>query len=612
MSTSLARQTPWRWRAAAVTVIGLVTLGPAGGATAAEPAPIGADSDYRTARYWSSGYSTPAGTEPEAAFSTPTGAAFGVDGSMYLISSYSSGSSRLVEHVASGTGELLGAFSFDPTTTDGEPGYDYSPTGIWASPDGTVWVVGSGPDSILAQFSATGTELARYPLSPGSAVAGLVGRPDGTFTTIRTDLVTPEIVTIDVGDATVQSVPLPGVEIGSTAFQLNLTEDGSLLWGSGDDVIHTMSADGSGAATYDTPGIFQATLGADGNLYTTDQNGTVRLWDTANLDTPGVVIAERDTPAYLPVQPMSTTGVTAGPDGTLYVLGYFYGDPSTGLEPFQGVTALTQVHSPSVSALDPAVALTCRPVGPIVVTATGTPAPTWFEVVDGSLPAGLSLDQSTGTITGTPTVAGTSTATVRADNGVDPTASTTTLDTVTLTVSVALQQLTVTTPPAVTGTPEVGSTLTVTPGGWQPEPAGRTYQWLRDGVPLDGATDPTYTLVAADAGRTVAVATTGSGDCTSSLTTTSAAVSVSPAGGPDDPTTTPSASALALPAPQASSPGPGATQDPTSTPVPVATVTGTRLASTGGSGLATLLTLSTVLVVAGALTAVRRRRTDPS
>ncbi len=56
------------------------------------------------------------------------------------------------------------------------------------------------------------------------------------------------------------------------------------------------------------------------------------------------------------------------------------------------------------------------------VTSTGTPAPT-YTVTAGTLPAGLTLNSTTGAITGTPTTAGSPTVTITASNGTGPTVS---------------------------------------------------------------------------------------------------------------------------------------------------------------------------------------------
>ncbi|MFC6343455.1 M4 family metallopeptidase, partial [Nocardioides hankookensis] len=80
--------------------------------------------------------------------------------------------------------------------------------------------------------------------------------------------------------------------------------------------------------------------------------------------------------------------------------------------------------------------------------------------------------------------------------------------------------------PTVSGTPAVGATLTATAGTWTPTPDSFTYQWLRDGVPIVGATQATYTPTTADGGHLIAVAVTGVKDGFASTSTTSAAVSI--------------------------------------------------------------------------------------
>ncbi|MBB3044509.1 putative Ig domain-containing protein [Nocardioides soli] len=63
-------------------------------------------------------------------------------------------------------------------------------------------------------------------------------------------------------------------------------------------------------------------------------------------------------------------------------------------------------------------------------------------------------------------------------------------------------QVAFTTSPAVTGTPAVGRTLTAGAGTTVPSNAVPSYQWRRDDVPIDGATDDAYTLVVDDLGPT--------------------------------------------------------------------------------------------------------------
>jgi hypothetical protein len=71
-----------------------------------------------------------------------------------------------------------------------------------------------------------------------------------------------------------------------------------------------------------------------------------------------------------------------------------------------------------------------------------------------------------------------------------------------------------TTPPAITGTPQVGQTLTAQNGTWTNSPTSFAYQWLRCNAGgnacanVANGTQRTYTLVGADAGRTMRVRVT--------------------------------------------------------------------------------------------------------
>lgn len=60
------------------------------------------------------------------------------------------------------------------------------------------------------------------------------------------------------------------------------------------------------------------------------------------------------------------------------------------------------------------------------------------------------------------------------------------------------------TPPAVSGVPTAGATLSCANGLWSGTPAPTfTYKWLRDGAPIAGATESSYKIQGADEGHTL-------------------------------------------------------------------------------------------------------------
>jgi len=67
---------------------------------------------------------------------------------------------------------------------------------------------------------------------------------------------------------------------------------------------------------------------------------------------------------------------------------------------------------------------------------------------------------------------------------------------------------TVATAPSVLGLPEMGQALTVDTGAYHPTADTVAIQWLRDGVPIDGATGPSYQLVNLDLGSRISARVT--------------------------------------------------------------------------------------------------------
>lgn len=66
--------------------------------------------------------------------------------------------------------------------------------------------------------------------------------------------------------------------------------------------------------------------------------------------------------------------------------------------------------------------------------------------------------------------------------------------------------LTASTPPSISGAGQIGSLLSVNPGGWGAATPTFTYQWLRNAAAIPGATGSTYVAQSADAAGIVTVA----------------------------------------------------------------------------------------------------------
>lgn len=81
---------------------------------------------------------------------------------------------------------------------------------------------------------------------------------------------------------------------------------------------------------------------------------------------------------------------------------------------------------------------------------------------------------------------------------------TTTAPTITV-GQVLMGNIALTRPSVVTGTPAVGATLTAADGAATPTDATLTRQWLRNGVPIAGATASSYRLTATDAGAKISL-----------------------------------------------------------------------------------------------------------
>jgi hypothetical protein len=263
-------------------------------------------------------------------------------------------------------------------------------------------------------------------VSPGSSITGFSGPPNGTLTGTlhQTDAVAAQAqsdvttafntassltpTTSGIGELNGLSLA-PGVYSGGA---LALADNGALaLAGSATSVwvFQAASTLTIGSATHIT-----ITGGA------TACNVFWRVGSSATIGTAaqfvGTVLADQSITA--------TTGATIA--GRLLASNAAVTlDANTITVPTGCPPAGTPVttSSPAITSGAPTSSTVGTPYS-FTVTASGTPTPT-YSVTSGALPLGLTLNGTTGVVSGTPTTSGSSTVTITAGNGQSPNASAT-------------------------------------------------------------------------------------------------------------------------------------------------------------------------------------------
>ncbi|HWD14331.1 MAG TPA: hypothetical protein VG519_13355 [Pseudochrobactrum sp.] len=81
--------------------------------------------------------------------------------------------------------------------------------------------------------------------------------------------------------------------------------------------------------------------------------------------------------------------------------------------------------------------------------------------------------------------------------------------------------------PAITGTPQVGASLTVSNGTWTGAPAPTyTWQWKADAANINGATAASYVLTEAELGKVITCVVTGTNSAGNANATSAATAAV--------------------------------------------------------------------------------------
>lgn len=527
----------------ALTALALtVALGAAlAGPSSAAPLPteppeiIGAEGDFHFAEAWEAGPTGDGWFSVDSLVASPTG-------DFFLFShSEQAGAGRPDVRRLSATGELIGTWSYE------EEDETYATMeAVDIDSDGNLRVLIGGssrqerPDpptsASIRTYSPEGTVLSTVPVleqhvEPGSPRYGQRYRDAGltviddiayvatVYYTPETDSEADTVVTgFDSDGAVVSTMTVPGMLMRASYDNLVRTTDGRLVMllsesESGPASVVVASTDGTILDTWTTPAPERASsfrriaLGPDDEVLLND-----RLHDLHVLTLDGTPLQT----VHLDAQrsPLNSTDQAIGADGRLYVAASSRG--ANELLVYERL--VSTVVSPNTWTATQCVAFSEQ------IVATGTPEPSFFEVVDGNLPDGLALDATTGAVTGTPTAAGSHAVTVAAHNGVTDEGT----QTFALTVQPGVFASTAT--PVVTGRPVVGSTLTTTVDAWEPV-AELAFQWMRDGQPIAGAVTADYTLTGDDAGTSVSVRATGTSACAGASDVSSAALLVEGAPG---------------------------------------------------------------------------------
>jgi hypothetical protein len=381
-------------------------------------------------------------------------------------------------------------------------------------------------------------------LPPGLVVDGNTGAITGTPTeagTFVAMLRATNITGSDLEPLTITIAPVPvaptitSADIASgtvgTAFTYTITAAGLPTTFGATDLPPGLAVD---SAT----GIISGTPSAAGTYVVTLQAGNAVGTGTATLTI---------TIAPAPVPPTITSANTAnGTVGAFFIYSivatasptsYFASglpagitlNPSTGtiigIPVAAGTWNVTLYATNGIGTGSAPLAITVvpAPVAPVITSATtasgiagaafsytitATGAPTSYGATN--LPSGLSVNASTGAISGTPTVTGSFSATIRASNDIGT-------GTATLNITIASPNVapTFTIQPASQTVSPGGSVVFTASATGQPAP---TFQWKFNGANIAGATGTTLTISSArlaDAGSYTVVASNASGSVTS-------------------------------------------------------------------------------------------------
>ncbi|WP_065964603.1 ice-binding family protein [Curtobacterium sp. UCD-KPL2560] len=338
---------------------------------------------------------------------------------------------------------------------------------------GASAVTNTGPTVVDGDLGVSpGTSITGFGAAPDGVVNGTVHQTDAAAAQAQRDTTTAYDVAASLTPAQTGLTELDGLSLSPGVYSggaLSLADTGSLtLAGSADSVWVFQAAStltiGSGTRITITGGASSCNVfwqvGSSATIGTGAQfRGTVLAQQSVTATTGATVVGR--LLARTGAVTLDTNTITA-PTGC----------PTPGTP--------SQTVAPTIASGAPTPATAGTPYS-YTVTATGTPSPTFTAT---GLPAGLTIDSTTGVVSGTPTTPGAATVTVTASNGTAPDA--------TQTVTITVQPSATTTPtaPATAPTPTAPATA---PSGTPTAGAGSGGGTPNGELALTGS-DPTVPL----------------------------------------------------------------------------------------------------------------------
>lgn len=323
---------------------------------------------------------------------------------------------------------------------------------------GASAVTNTGPTVVNGDLGVSpGTSITGFGAAPNGVVTGTVHQTDAAAAQAQQDTTTAYDVAASLTPTRTGLTELNGLSLTPGVYSggaLQLADTGALtLAGSADSVWVFQAAStltiGSGTRITITGGASSCNVfwqvGSSATIGTGAQfQGTVLAQQSVTATT-GATVQGRLL-ARTGAVTLDTNTITASS-----------GCPAPGTP--------SDTVAPTITSGAPTTATAGTPYD-YTVTATGTPAPTFTAT---GLPTGLSIDGSTGVISGTPTTPGTSTVTITASNGTAPDDT----QTVTITVQPAATTSPTPTPTAPASTPTTpAGTPNGTTGGGSETPTG--------------------------------------------------------------------------------------------------------------------------------------------